>query len=86
VEAVGRISQESDGQNKPRSFDLIYHETIEEFRVLPDAEIERRHDATMHSLSDTSIYAQERQVRIGRAHATTHQTPTNAVEAARQRG
>ena len=63
------MSQHSDRENKPQAFDLTHHETIEELRALPDEEIERRHDATMNSLSDSSIDAQERQIRIGRAHA-----------------
>ena len=63
------MSQHSDRENKPQPFDLTHHETIEELRALPDEEIERRHDATMNSLSDRSIDAQERQIRIGRAHA-----------------
>jgi hypothetical protein len=63
------MSQESNKENKPQSFNLTHHETVEELRALPDAEIERRHDATMNSLSDSSIDAQERQIRIGRAHA-----------------
>jgi hypothetical protein len=63
------MSQHSDRENKPQPFDLTHHETIEELRALPDEEIERRHDATMNSLSDSSIDAQERQIRIGRAHA-----------------
>jgi cytochrome c553 len=69
VEAVRTMSQESDRQNKPQSFDLTHHETVEELRALPDAEIERRHDAVMQSLSDDSIGDLERQIRIGRAHA-----------------
>ena len=69
VEAVRRMSQESDRQNNPQSFDLTHHETVEELRALPDAEIERRHDAVMQSLSDDSIGDLERQIRIGRAHA-----------------
>jgi hypothetical protein len=63
------MSQESNRENKPQSFDLTHHETIEELRALPDAEIERRHDATVRALSDGSIDAQERQLRVGRAHA-----------------
>ena len=63
------MSQQSNRENKPQSFDLAHHETLEELRALPDAEIERRHDAIMQSLSDSSIDAQERQIRIGRAHA-----------------
>jgi hypothetical protein len=63
------MSQHSDWENKPQPFDLTHHETIEELRALPDEEIERRHDATMNSLSDSSIDAQVRQIRIGRAHA-----------------
>ena len=63
------MSPHSDRENKPQPFELTHHETIEELRALPDAEIERRHDATMRSLSDSSIDAQERQIRIGRAHA-----------------
>ena len=62
------MSQESDS-NKPQAFDLDHHETLEELRSLPDAEIERRHDVTMQSLSDRSIGEVERQIRIGRAHA-----------------
>jgi len=49
------MSQESDRHNNARSFDLDHHETVEELRALPDAEIERRHDAVMRSLSDDSI-------------------------------
>jgi len=64
------MSQHSDSKdNKPLAFDLDHHETVEELRALPDAEIERRHDAIMQSLSDPSIGDQERQIRIGRAHA-----------------
>jgi hypothetical protein len=63
------MSQESDRENKPQSVDLDHHETVEELRALPDAEIERRHDATMQSLSGNSIGDLERQIRIGRAHA-----------------
>ena len=69
VEAVRRMSQQSDRHNNARSFDLTHHETLEELRALPDAEIERRHDAVMQSLSDDSIGDMERQIRIGRAHA-----------------
>jgi hypothetical protein len=50
VEAVRRMSQESGRETMPLSFDLDHHETLEELRSLPDAEIERRHDATMQSL------------------------------------
>jgi hypothetical protein len=63
------MSPQSDRENKPQPFDLTHHETIEELRVLPDAEIEQRHDATIHSLNDGSIDAQERQLCVGRAHA-----------------
>jgi hypothetical protein len=63
------MSQESNRENNPQPFDLDHHETFEELRALPDTEIERRHAATMQSLSDNSIDAQERQIRIGRAHA-----------------
>ncbi len=63
------MSQESDRENKSQSFDLDHHEMVEELRALPDAEIERRHDAVMRSLSDDSIGDMERQIRIGRAHA-----------------
>jgi hypothetical protein len=63
------MSQESDRENKPRFFDLNYHETVAELRALPGAEIKRRHDATMQSLSDGSIGTQESQIRIGRTHA-----------------
>ncbi len=59
----------SDRENKPQSFDLNHHETVEELRALPDAELERRHDAVVQALSDSSIDDQERQLRIGRAHA-----------------
>ena len=69
VETVSRMSQESDRENKPQSVDLDHHETVEELHALPDAEIERRHDATMQSLSGNSIGDLERQIRIGRAHA-----------------
>jgi hypothetical protein len=69
AKVVRRMSQESDRENKVRSFDLTHHETMEELRALPDAEIERRHDAVMQSLSDDSIGDLERQIRIGRAHA-----------------
>ena len=69
VEAVRRMSQESYRQNKPQSFDLTHHETVEELCALPDAEVERRHDAVMQSLSDDSIGDLERQIRMGRAHA-----------------
>jgi hypothetical protein len=63
------MGPESGRESKPQSFDLDHHETVAELRALPDAEIERRHDATMQSLSDSSIGAQEREIRIGRAHA-----------------
>jgi len=63
------MGSESGRESKPQPFDLTHHETLEELRNLPDAEIERRHDATINSLSDSSIDAQERQIRIGRAHA-----------------
>jgi hypothetical protein len=63
------MGSESGRESEPQPFDLTHHETLEELRNLPDAEIERRHDATINSLSDSSIDAQERQIRIGRAHA-----------------
>jgi hypothetical protein len=70
VEVVRRVSTEQPGrEDEPPSFDLTHHETVAELRALPDSEIERRHDAVMQSLSDSSIGAQEREIRIGRAHA-----------------
>ena len=65
------MSQESDRESKaPRPFDLDHHETVEEeLRALPDAEIERRHDVVVKSLTNDSMEAQERQLRIERAHA-----------------
>ncbi len=64
------MSSESGKQeNKAPSFDLTHHETMAELRALPDAELERRHDATVQSLTDGPIDAQERQLRVGRAHA-----------------
>jgi hypothetical protein len=63
------MGSESGRESKPQPFDLTRHETLEELRAVPDAEIERRHDAVVQALSDTSIDAQERQIRIGRAHA-----------------
>jgi hypothetical protein len=69
VEAVRRMGPESDRESKPHSFDLAHHETVEELRALPDAELERRHDAVVQALSDTSMEAQERQLHIERAHA-----------------
>jgi len=63
------MSPESGRESKPRSFDLTHHETVEELRALPDAELERRHDAIVQGLSDSSMEAQERQLHIERAHA-----------------
>jgi hypothetical protein len=63
------MSPGSDRENKPQSFDLNDHETVEELRALPDAELERRHDAVVQALSDSSMDDQKRQLRIGRAHA-----------------
>jgi hypothetical protein len=69
VKVVRRVSTEPGRQSKPQSFDLTHHETIEELRALPDAELERRHDAVVQGLSDSSMEAQERQFHIERAHA-----------------
>ena len=69
VEAVRKMGQKFDSEHEPRSFDLDHHETVEELRALPDAEIEWRHDVIMRSVSDASIGDVERQIRIGRAHA-----------------
>jgi hypothetical protein len=69
VEAVWKMGPKFDSESEPRSFDLDQHETVEELRALPDAEIERRHDVLMRSVSDPSIGDTERQIRIGRAHA-----------------
>jgi hypothetical protein len=63
------MSPESGRESKPRSFDLTHHETVEELRTLPDAELERRHDAIVQGLSNSSMEAQERQLHIERAHA-----------------
>jgi hypothetical protein len=56
VQAVRKMGNKSDSEHEPGSFDLDHHETVEELRALPDAEIEWRHDM-------------ESQIRIGRAHA-----------------
>jgi len=61
-------SEPGKQENKTPSFDLTHHETMAELGALPDAELERRHDATVQSLTD-DIDAQERQLRVGRAHA-----------------
>jgi len=63
------MSPESGRESKLRSFDLTHHETVEELRTLPDAELERRHDAIVQGLSDSSMEAQGRQLHIERAHA-----------------
>jgi hypothetical protein len=63
------MGSESGRESEPQPFDLTHHETVEEIRNLPDAEIEQRHDAVVQALSDTSMEAQERQLHIERAHA-----------------
>ena len=63
------MGSESGRESKPQPFDLTHHETVEEIRNLPDAELEQRHDAVVQALSDTSMEAQERQLHIERAHA-----------------
>jgi hypothetical protein len=63
------MGSEPGRENKPRSFDLTHHETVEELRNIPDAELEQRHDAVVAALSDTSMKAEERQLHIERAHA-----------------
>ena len=64
------MSTEQPGrEGEPPSFDFTHHETVAELRALPDSEIERRHDAVMQSLTDGPVEAQERQLRIERAHA-----------------
>jgi hypothetical protein len=63
------MGSESGRESEPQPFDLTLHETVEEIRNLPDAELEQRHDAVVQALSDTSMEAQERQLHIERAHA-----------------
>ena len=63
------MGPESGRESKPQSFDFTHHETVAELRTLPDAELERRHDAVVQSLTNGSMDAQERQLRIERAHA-----------------
>ena len=63
------MTPESGRERKPQSFDLTHHETVKELRALPDAELERRHDAVVQALSDSSMEGQERQLHIERAHA-----------------
>ena len=63
------MSPGSDRENKPQSFDLNHHETVEELRALPDAELERRHDAVVQALTETSMKAQQSQPYIERTHA-----------------
>ena len=63
------MSTEPGREGKPRSFDFAHHETLEELRALPDSEVEWRHDALVQSLTNGSMEAQERQLRIERAHA-----------------
>jgi hypothetical protein len=65
-EVVRRVSTEPGRERKPQSFDFTHHETIAELRALPDAELERRHDATVQAVASTRE-AQERQLYIERA-------------------
>ena len=69
VEVIWRVSTGSGREGEPGSFDLNHHETVEELRDLPDAELERRHDAVVRALGDSSLEPQERQPYVERAHA-----------------
>ena len=50
---------ESSSESQPQSFDLTHHETLAELRTLTDAELERRHDAVVQALTETSMKAQQ---------------------------
>ena len=63
------MGSESGRENKPQPFDLTHHETMAELRALTDAELERRHDASVQALGDGSMDAQERHLHTERAHA-----------------
>ena len=60
---------ESSSESQPQSFDLTHHETLAELRTLPDAELERPHDAVVQALTETSMKAQQSQPYIERTHA-----------------
>jgi hypothetical protein len=66
-EADRRVNTEEPGrESNPQPFDLGHHETIAELRALPDAELERRHDAAERTVANTKEAA-ERLLYIERA-------------------